>query len=150
MQSYGAIFIMNPKPITNTTIMSLKRAIDFKNSYVLALRKRLVLIKKDYSLKNEYEKNEIEIITFQTLSIIGHATRFIQEKKSELNIELNQFYSDLEELGKEYDTLIELAKKKQSDDITLKHILYHTNWKYVDDNIDEKIKLFKNLKEILS
>ena len=84
MQPYGAIFIMNPKPITNTTIMSLKRAIDFKNSYVLALRKRLVLIKKDYSLKNEYEKNEIEIITFQTLSIIGHATRFIQEKKSEL------------------------------------------------------------------
>lgn len=150
MQPYGAIFIMNPKPITNTIIMSLKRAIDFKNSYVLALRKRLVLIKKDYVLKNEYEKNEIEIITFQTLSIIGHATRFIQEKKSELNIELNQFYSDLEELDKEYDTLIELAKKKQSDDITLKHILYHTNWKYIEDNIDEKIKLFKNLKEILS
>lgn len=150
MQPYGAIFIMNPKPITNTTIMSLKRAIDFKNSYVLALRKRLVLIKKDYSLKNEYEKNEIEIITFQTLSIIGHATRFIQEKKSELNIELNQFYSDLEELYKEYDSLIELAKKRQSDDITIRHILYHTNWKYIEDNIDEKIKLFKNLKEILS
>lgn len=150
MQPYGAIFIMNPKPITNTTIMSLKRAIDFKNSYVLALRKRLVLIKKDYSLKNEYEKNEIEIITFQTLSIIGHATRFIQEKKSELNVELNQFYSDLEELYKEYDSLIESAKKRQSDDITIRHILYHTNWKYIEDNIDEKIKLFKNLKEILS
>lgn len=130
--------------------MSLKKAIDFKNSYILALRKRLVLIKKDYSLKSEYEKNEIEIITFQTLSIIGHATRFIQEKQEELNIELNQFYSDLEELDLEYEKIIELAKKKQSDDITLKHILYHTNWKYIEDNIDEKIKLFKNLKDILS
>jgi hypothetical protein len=141
---------MNHTPIKNTSVMSLKKAIDFKNSYILALRKRLVLIKKDYSLKSEYEKNEIEIITFQTLSIIGHATRFIQEKKEELNIELNQFYSDLEELDSEYEKIIELAKKKQSDDITLKHILYHTNWKYIEDNIDEKIKLFKNLKDILS
>jgi hypothetical protein len=141
---------MNHTPIKNTSVMSLKKAIDFKNSYILALRKRLVLIKKDYSLKSEYEKNEIEIITFQTLSIIGHATRFIQEKKEELNIELNQFYSDLEELDSEYEKIIELAKKKQSDDITLKHILYQTNWKYIEDNIDEKIKLFKNLKDILS
>lgn len=100
---HGVVFYMNHTPIKNTSIMSLKKAIDFKNSYILALRKRLVLIKKDYSLKSEYEKNEIEIITFQTLSIIGHATRFIQEKKEELNIELNQFYSDLEELDSEYE-----------------------------------------------
>lgn len=141
---------MNKEHLVNNTAMSLKRAIDFKNNYVIALRKRLILIKKNYALKDEYEKNEIEIITCQTLSIIGHATRFIREKKDELNIELNQFYSDLNELNNEYDLIIELAKKEQSENITLKHILYSTNWKYIEDNIDEKIKLFKKIKHILS
>lgn len=113
------------------------------------LEKRLVLIKKDLSLKSEYERNEIDIITYQTLSLIANANTFISNKEKEFTIELVEFYADLEELDKNFNDVLDNAKKQQSNNIELKHILYHTNWKYVEDNIDEKINLYKNLKQQL-
>lgn len=140
---------MNDKPIYNSVLENLKRAIDFKKNYVIMLEKRLVLIKKDLSLKTDYERNEIDIITYQTLSLINNANIFIENKEKEFAIELIEFYADLEELDKNFNDVIEKAKKQQSNNIELKHILYHTNWKYVEDNIDEKINLYKNLKQQL-
>ncbi len=140
---------MNDKPIYNSVLETLKRAIDFKKNYVIMLEKRLVLIKKDLSLKSEYERNEIDIITYQTLSLINNANVFIENKEKEFTIELIEFYADLEELDKNFNDVLEKAKKQQSNNIELKHILYHTNWKYVEDNIDEKINLYKNLKQQL-
>lgn len=140
---------MNNKPIYNSVLETLKRAIDFKKNYVIMLEKRLVLIKKDLSLKSEYERNEIDIITYQTLSLIANANTFISNKEKEFTIELVEFYADLEELDKNFNDVLDNAKKQQSNNIELKHILYHTNWKYVEDNIDEKINLYKNLKQQL-
>ncbi len=142
-------FIMNNKPIYNRVLESLKRAIDYKKNYVLLLEKRLVLLKKDLSLKSEYERNEIDIITYQTLSLISNANTFIKNKEKDFVVELIEFYADLEELDKNYKEVVEQAKKQQSNNIDLKHILYHTNWKYIEENIDEKISFYKNLKQQL-
>jgi hypothetical protein len=140
---------MNNKPIYNRVLESLKRAIDYKKNYVLLLEKRLVLLKKDLSLKSEYERNEIDIITYQTLSLISNANTFIKNKEKDFVVELIEFYADLEELDKNYKEVVEQAKKQQSNNIDLKHILYHTNWKYIEENIDEKISFYKNLKQQL-
>lgn len=127
----------------------LRNTINFKKDYVLCLHKRLLLIKEGFCEKSEFQRNEIDILKYETVSIINNANNFIKKKEEEYRIELSEFYEDLNDLEKNYKTVVDTAKKKQSDNALIRHILYHTNWKYLDDNIDEKIKLFKDLKELI-
>ena len=127
----------------------LRNTINFKKDYVLCLHKRLLLIKEGFCEKSEFQRNEIDILKYETVSIINNSNNFIKKKEEEYRIELSEFYEDLNDLEKNYKTVVDTAKKKQSDNALIRHILYHTNWKYLDDNIDEKIKLFKDLKELI-
>ncbi|MEI7961386.1 MAG: hypothetical protein WCI04_03545 [archaeon] len=109
------------------------------------------MIKEGFCEKSEFQRNEIDILKYETVSIINNANNFIKKKEEEYRIELSEFYEDLNDLEKNYKTVVDTAKKKQSEigSVLIRHILYHTNWKYLDDNIDEKIKLFKDLKELI-
>lgn len=135
--------------LSNSRLNFLRNTINFKKDYVLCLHKRLLLIKEGFCEKSEFQRNEIDILKYETVSIINNANNFIKKKEEEYRIELGEFYEDLNDLEKNYKTVVDTAKKKQSDNALIRHILYHTNWKYLDDNIDEKIKLFKDLKELI-
>lgn len=140
---------MKMNSIKNIKIDSLKEFIQFKKNYLLSLKKRIALIKTNFADKSEYEKNEVDIQSYETLIKINNLTKFIIQKESEYENELIQFYLELEELEKNYENAIALAKKEQSKNINLKHILYHVNWKQIEDNIEDKISLYKRIKEQL-
>ena len=133
----------------NKRIEDLCRAIHFKKNYCIALKKRLHLIKTDYSLKSEFQKNEVEILNSETLWLLFGELKAYKRNEQTLVCDLEEFYSDLEELKNKYDEVIALAKKNQSENIELKHLLYHANWKHINDNIEEKIRIYKNIKQIL-
>ena len=61
---------MDSEKLINSELDNLEKAIHFKKRYVLSLYKRLSMIRKDFALKSEYEKNEVEITELQTKSII--------------------------------------------------------------------------------
>jgi len=140
---------MKINSIKNKKIDSLGEFIQFKKNYLLSLKKRIALIKTNFSDKSEYEKNEVDIQSYETLIKINNLTKFITQKESEYENELIQFYLELEEVEKNYESTIALAKKEQSTNIDLKHILYHVNWKQIEDNIEDKINLYRNIKEQL-
>jgi len=56
-----------------------------KKKYILALYKRLYLIRKDYCLKSEYEKNEVEIMELVTKNTIIKTSSIVAQM---------QFYYD--------------------------------------------------------
>ena len=115
----------------------------------MALTKRIVLIKKDYSKKCEYERNEIDVVMYETLSLISAANKSIEDAEKKYEEELISFCHELNEVDLNYENLLQEAKKKQSENHALKYLLYNVNWKYVNDNIEEKINLYNSLKESL-
>lgn len=140
---------MKINSLNNTKLDSLKEFIQFKKNYLLTLKKRMFLIKNNLADKCEYEKNEVEIQSYETLIKINKVTRFISEKEKEYEDELIRFYCDIEEVDKNYDEIISLAKKEQSSNIDLKHLLYHVNWKQIEDNIEDKISLYRSIQQHL-
>jgi hypothetical protein len=140
---------MKINSIKNIKIDSLREFIQFKKNYLLSLKKRIALIKTNFAEKSEYEKNEVDIQSYETLIKIDKLNRFIAEKESEYEDNLIRFYLDLEELEKNYEDTLTLAKKEQSTNIDLKHILYHVNWKQIEDNIEDKISLYRSIREQL-
>jgi hypothetical protein len=140
---------MKINSLNNTKLDSLKEFIQFKKNYLLTLKKRIFLIKTNFAEKCEYEKNEVDIQSYETLIKINNVTRFIADKEKEYEDELIRFFCDIEEVEKNYDETIALAKKQQSSNIDLKHLLYHVNWKQIEDNIEDKISLYRSIKEQL-
>ena len=135
--------------LSNKKLSQLKTFIDFKKNYVMALTKRMVLIKKDYSKKCEYERNEIDVVMYETLSLISSANKSIEDAEKKYEEELICFCHELNEVDLNYENLLQEAKKKQSENHALKYLLYNVNWKYVNDNIEEKINLYNAIKESL-
>lgn len=62
------------------------------------LELRIALIKKDYVLKNEYEKNELDILRLKTETQIDKLTSIIKQKTYDLNDTMKIFEQELEEL----------------------------------------------------
>lgn len=112
----------------------------------MALRKRVILIREEFALKTEYGKNEVDVIVYETLVKINVTEKKVQQLQLEYTHKLNAYLSELDELYKHFDTLLELAKKVQSENIKIKHILYHAKWKQIADDISEKIAFYKDLK----
>lgn len=137
------------KPIANYTLQKSMKSIIFHKNYLLALHKRLGLLRNGLALKSEYEKNEVEITTFQTELIINRTLSAVRQLESVYRTNLISFYKDLQELSENYKSVLEKALGQQSENIDIKHILYHTDWKYIKENAEEKIKLYKDLKRLL-
>ena len=133
----------------NKRLEGVCKTIHLKKSYCIALKKRIHLIKTDYSEKNDFQKNEIDILNAETLMLLLSEFKSYKKYEQLLAQDLNEFYNDLEEVNNNYENILALAKKNQSENIELKHLLYHANWKFINDNIEEKIKIYKNIKELL-
>jgi len=141
---------LNNKPINSERLAYIKRSIDFKKNYLLALHRRLGLIKKDFSKKDEFQRNEIAIIEFETLAKINNAERYILDKEKEYKVQSDIFYEDLENLHRNYNSIIAQARSEQSENSDVKDALNCVNWKQIEENVDEKILLFKYLKSIIN
>jgi hypothetical protein len=111
------------------------------------LEKRLTLIHIDYAIKNEHEKNEIEIIKIKTHGEIDSIKKVIKQREEYFVNYMKQFAIDIEECENEYETI--LNKSKASKDKNMIELLTSVNWKGVDENIEVKIKLYQRLKALV-
>jgi hypothetical protein len=62
-------------------ISSLVGEILHKKTYILFLYKRLYLLRSEYYTKNDYEKNEIDLLKVETDMKISRAKIFVKEKE---------------------------------------------------------------------
>lgn len=133
----------------SSRIDNLCKEVHFRKAYCLLLKKRTHLIKKDYSVKDEFHRNEVDIAILETTLILIEETKRCERLEATLRHELEQYYQELKELDENYTNVIDLAKKNQSENIELKHVLYNANWKLINEDMDEKIKIYKNIKNLL-
>ena len=75
----------------NDELFYLQKRIFILKDYQMCLRKRLYLIKNNYALKTEYEKNEIEIVTYQTRVLIAGNVKTISLLEEQLDKETDDY-----------------------------------------------------------
>lgn len=133
----------------NYELVALQEGILAMKKYVLALHKRLALVRNGFSLKSEYEKNEVDIVVFETLAKISNANKKIYQLQTEFGYKTMAFLNDLEELNRNFEELLGVAKKAQGDNIAVKHFLYYANWKAINNSVVDKITFYKDLKALM-
>jgi hypothetical protein len=109
------------------------------------LEKRLVLVHIDYALKNEYEKNEIEIVKIKTQGEIDALKKVIKMREEYFINYMKNFAIEMEECEKEYESTLSKAKLNSK----VSPILDTVNWIAVKENIQIKVKLYQRLKDLL-
>lgn len=135
---------------TNTQLNSLQSLIIVKKNYVMALHRRIAMAGIGSATKTDYEKNEIDILVYETLNKVWHTEKQLKQLEQEYENLMEEFLNDLAEVNEHYETFLELAKKHQSDNISIKHLLHSTNWKIINEDNKEKIAFYKSLKVLLA
>jgi hypothetical protein len=135
--------------INHPYLQNLKNTLVTQKTMKECLEKRLFLIHLDYVNKSEYEKNEIEITKIKTQGEIDVLKRVIDEKESYFIKYMKQFVVDIEEVEKEYDSVLQKAKIKAINNTAITNILNSVNWRVVEENAEVKIYLYKRLKDLL-
>jgi hypothetical protein len=134
--------------INHPYLKNLQSTLNFHKKLLECLEKRLVLIHTDYALKNEYEKNEIEITKIKTQSEIDSIKKVIHERESYFQKYMNKFVADAEEVDKNYSKVLADLKKNKDKISGAKELLDAVNWKAVEENLEVKIKLYERLKNL--
>jgi len=137
------------RAINHPYLQNLKNTLVTQKTMKECLEKRLFLIHLDYVNKSEFEKNEIEITKIKTQGEIDVLKRVIDEKENYFIKYMKQFVIDIEEVDKEYENIINKAKKKATTNIDMTKLLGSVNWKAVEENIEIKIHLYKRIKDLL-
>lgn len=139
-----------PTLTSNHNLDNIQDNIIFLKNYVLLLEARLSLLRDGHSKKDQYSKNEVNILTYETLARISATKTKITKLEYKYAVELNQFFYDLEDVAENFESTLNEVKKKQKDDINLRHYLYSTNWQIINSDIMQKINFFKQLKSFLN
>ncbi len=114
------------------------------------LIKRISLIRNNFSTKDEYEKNEIELTIQKTESEIDSLKKVIEMRETYFRKFMEQFVLDCEDMEKNYDSVLEKAKAKQDKIKDMKEVLGAVQWEVLDENIEAKIKIFQRLKKMVA
>lgn len=121
-----------------------KQIFIFKN-YLMCLHKRLYLIRTNYILKSEYEKNEVEIIAYQTKHQIAKYTKYVDEMEINLFSKMQYYFVGINEIEEQFELTIKKAKKLSFKDIGLKMCIKNAHY----NTFNEKVQFYLNLKNIL-
>ena len=111
---------------------------------MMALVKRLAMVKINYASKTEYERNEIEIVTHETRQLIAKTLHNIGQQEKIVKQMLGCYYEKVCEVDSRFEELVNFAKQNQN--ISIKHILYDINWKKINESYQDKISIYENLK----
>lgn len=136
--------------LSNKHLQSLQNYILAKKNYVMALYRKAAYSRSGFASKTESEKNEIEIENYETISKRAIAERSIKKAEDDFKKQIAEFTVELDELNENYELCLEVAKKKQYSNIEIKHLLYQVNWKIINENICEKIGLYKQMVDAVS
>lgn len=103
-------------------------------------------LKKNF--KDDWERNEHEILLMKTDDEIKAKDLTIRERES-YNIEfMNQFIPRLEECDKNFDTVMEKAKS-ESASAEVKKIISTVNWEAVSSNVEVRVALYERFSKMI-
>jgi hypothetical protein len=128
----------------NSEVNQVQNKLLQNKKYVMALVKRLAMLKINYASKTEFERNEIEIAAFETTQLITKTIHQISQQEATLKDLLKVYYAKIVEVDANFQEVVNFAKQNQH--ISLKHILYDVNWKKINENYQDKIAVYENLK----
>ena len=130
-------------------IKELQDTLSVHKKLLDCLEKRMVLIHTNYTEKNEYEKNEIEITKIKTQGEIDSIKKVIQHREQYFKTFVLKFVEDAEEMENNYNSVLWEVKMKQEQIKGAKDLLYSINWKNVEEHIEVKIKVYQRLRDLL-
>lgn len=130
-------------------IKELQDTLSVHKKLLDCLEKRMVLIHTNYTQKNEYEKNEIEITKIKTQGEIDSVKKVIHHRETYFKSFIAKFVQDAEEMENNYETVLSKVKAKQDEIKGAKDLLYSINWKNVEEHIEVKIKIYQRLRDLL-
>lgn len=116
----------------------------------MALHRRIAMAGIGSATKTDYEKNEIDILVYESLNKVWHTEKQLKQLEQEYENLMEEFLNDLAEVNEHYEIYLELAKKHQSENIAIKHLLHSANWKLINEDNKEKIAFYKSLKIVLA
>lgn len=130
-------------------IKELQDTLSVHKKLLDCLEKRMVLIHTNYTQKNEYEKNEIEITKIKTQGEIDSIKKVIQSRENYFKSFMAKFFHDAEEMDKNYESVLSKVKARQDEIKGAKDLLYSINWKNVEEHIEVKLKIYQRLRDLL-
>ena len=131
--------------VLDKEICDLQNQIFIVKDYLMCLHKRLYLIRTNYVLKTEYEKNEIAIITYETKHQIVKHTKCVSQLENELLYMMKNYFVGVDEVEQEFDFVIAKAKERSTDDIRLSKCIENAQY----ESYAEKVRFYLNVKNIL-
>lgn len=114
------------------------------------LEKRLVLIDEEYKDKNDFQKNEAELIKLSTIFEINASKKALYEKEQYYIKFMASYIEDIEEVESNYDNLLSTAKTMKEDCKEIRDCLDRVNLEAVEKNSEVKIQFYKKLKKIVA
>ena len=135
------------KPINHPYMQTLQGTLEVHKKLLSCLEKRIAIIGQNASSLTEYDLNENEITKIKTIGEIDILKRIIREKEQYFIKFMHQFVAEVEDLEKNYDSVLRKAKTSKND--AIRHILYSAKWDTIESNIEVKLALYKRLKKML-
>jgi len=125
-----------------------KQIIALKN-YISSLQKRLALINNNYVNKSNFEKNEIDIVIYETKYLINKKLLSLGTLENAFKTKLEDYNNEVTDVLNNYDSLLFTIMNFYQDDVEIKHILYPINWVKINNDFELKKELYFNLKNFI-
>lgn len=88
--------------VLDKDICDLQNQIFVVKNNLMCLYKRLYLIRTNYVLKSDYEKNEVEIITYETKHLIVKYTRCVAQMENDLLCMMKNYFVSIDEVEEKF------------------------------------------------
>lgn len=118
-------------------------------NYISSLYKRLALITYNYSTKNNYDKNEVDIISYETKCLISKKLFSLKCLEQDFEKKLNDYNGRVMEVLNNYEALLHTIMNFYQDNVEIKHFLYPINWSKINNDFELKMELYFNLKNLI-
>lgn len=117
--------------------------------YIFSLHKRLALITHNYSLKNNFDKNEVDIISYETKCLITQKFFSLKSLEENFKNKLDEYNDRVKEVLTNYESLLHTIMNFYQDNVEIKHFLYPINWSKINNDFEQKMELYFNLKNLI-
>tara|TARA_R110000868_G_scaffold46244_5_gene152935 strand:- start:107 stop:544 length:438 start_codon:yes stop_codon:yes gene_type:complete len=131
-------------------IDDLQASLDVTRMMQECLEKRIELGMNHMKDVSEYEQNEIKILLIRTRGEIDTLKKVISEKEDYFKKYIEEYEKDVEEMNKNYDSVIQTAHAKKEGNKLLKHTMEDAKWDVINSTEQYKVAIYKRIKKILS
>lgn len=141
---------MNESKYFSKDLELLQNQIIALKDYISSLFKRLSLIKINFANKTNYEKNEVEIVIYETKYLITKKLFTLKCLEKDFQTKLTEHNEKVNEVNNNYESLLHTIMNFYQDNVEIKHYLYPINWSKINNDFGLKMELYFSLKSLIN